>query len=276
VAVGLNGPDGVKELIGPGIALDDRFAEWSKTRITQEDKLPLPSGLGGEGDASSAVQAGVHSHSAPSARASEAPAGLELLMVKGSDAASATDINVIVAVRNRGTDAQRVFLRADQLTFVVWGPDGQVQCAPPFAYRAPDRQGLTTLKPGKRISMNVRLNEFCPTGTFARPGFYYISADLPVLDNHDDGGRPLPRAEGAPAANTHVLEASFGRPLRVRSGDVRFNYWDVGTALEPEDYESSDDLASEETLPAPPAAGAGGTSNPLSRPARNPSLSVLR
>lgn len=272
VAVSPSGPDGMKELIGPGIALDDRFAEWSKTRITQEDKLPLPPDAGLLEEEEGSAHTSVAPTGTPTSGHAETPAGLELIMVKGSDAASATDISVIVAVRNRGTEAQRVHLRADQLTFIVWGPDGQQQCSPPFAYRAPDRQGLTTLAPGKRISMTVRLNEFCPSGTFGRPGFYYISADLPVLDNHDDGGRPLPRAEGEPASNPRVLEASFGRPLRVRSGDVRFNYWDVATALEPEPVETADD----EPAASAPAGAKGGAAKPPLRPTATPTLSSAR
>jgi hypothetical protein len=280
VALTPTDPTGLKELVAAGIALDDRFAEWSKTRIKQEDSLPLPAqalplpeqeedAADGTVPVPPGTVGSVGSAGAASGTAGTAPApnsGLELLVVRSSDATTAGDIGVGLAVRNRGTDSQRVFLRADQLTFYVWGPDGQVQCAPPFAYRAPDAQGLTTLAPGKRLSMNVRLSEFCPSGTFARPGFYYVSADLPVLDNHDHQGRALPRADTPEASNPRVLEASFALPLRVRSGDERFSYWDVGQALQPHEYEEQGEDAAQDgehdTLEAPGAQGASDPAAP--------------
>jgi hypothetical protein len=227
VAMASDSQVGLKELLAPGIALDGRFASWSKTRISAQDKIPVGADEDTD-DSDTAPEPGEPLEAA-------ANSGLELLMTRGSDAFSPNDIEIGIAVRNRGSEAQRVFLRADQMTFNIWGPDGQVQCAPPFAYRAPDAQGLTTLAPMKRIDMTVRLGEFCPIGTFYRPGFYYISAALPVLDNHDDSGRALPSAAVNPTpAGPTMLQASYARPLRVRSSEFRFSYWDISQALTPE------------------------------------------
>lgn len=101
---------------------------------------------------------------------------LELVLTRGSDAATERDATVSVALVNHSKKAERVLFRRESITFEVSGPDGLVACEPGPDNRAPDRSNLSLLKPGGRLSSTSRLIELCPQGAMRRPGLYLVHA----------------------------------------------------------------------------------------------------
>lgn len=187
--------DGLKEIAAQPVVLDQQYASWSKAGQLALDKD------------------GRHG-------------GLELLVTKGSDAASPYSASVEVAVRNRSQFSQRLHLRRELVTFVITGPEGETRCEADAALRAVDSQNLTRIAPGKRIAMTVRLSEFCPADTFPRDGFYYVDASLPVFSPDLLEERSEMDGTDSEAVEVPTLQASAPRPLRVLGTEARFRHWE--------------------------------------------------
>jgi hypothetical protein len=203
---------GLKEVSSASFPLGSAYAAWSKAR--------LPVSADGE-------------------------RGLELAVARGSDVVNARAASVQVAIENHGTENRRLHLRAEQLTFVVWGPDGEKRCEPGPELRALNSANRSTIRPGKSTLVTVRLSEFCPSDTFTSAGLYYVSAALPLPDEEDapDTLDVLPVAAGEiattqeePAAGetnsddtaedaTEWLSSQFARPIRIQTGDAPFRPW---------------------------------------------------
>ncbi len=104
------------------------------------------------------------------------PGPLDLVLSRGSDAASEETATITVRVKNISKDRQQVFFRRELLSFVVSGPDGLVSCDPQPDSRVPDKQAFRAVAPGGFIEATSRLIELCPDDTFARPGLYLARA----------------------------------------------------------------------------------------------------
>lgn len=136
----------VKELVAEPFALRSEYAEWSRTRIAQEEKknrLPL-----------------------------------EMSIVQGSDAHAERTATIGIRLKNRSKRGLHVYFRRELVSYEVMGPDGLVTCDAQPDLRAPDRQGFSYLRPGRSITVTSRLVEMCPTGTFGRPGLYLVHARM--------------------------------------------------------------------------------------------------
>lgn len=175
---------GLKQVLGEGFALRSEYEGWAK--------------------------AGLHKH----VLGDRPRDGLRLSIASGSDAPSARDISVTVKLENRSEVAQRVYFRRDLVSYVIQGPDGEHECEPLSAeLRAPDAQAFTTIAPGKSASFTTQLLELCPASSFARAGFYYISAVLPATT-----------AGAYPDEDvfTGKLAASKPRAVRLHSAELPF------------------------------------------------------
>ncbi len=175
---------GLKRLVGDGFALRSEYQGWAQARVRH------------------------HRHTL----GDEPRAGLKLSITSGSDAPSARDVSVTVRLENQSDAPQRVYFRRDLVSFLIKGPDGEHECESLSAeFRAPDRQAFTTIGPGKSVSFSTQLLELCPTESFARAGFYYVSAVLPAT---------------APGAEEDVftgkLAASKPRPVRLHRAELPF------------------------------------------------------
>jgi hypothetical protein len=179
-----NDDKGLKRVTGEGFALRSEYQGWARARVRHQRHT-----LG------------------------DTPqAGLKLSITTGSDAPSARDIAVTVRLENQSETARRVYFRRDLVSFLIKGPDGDHECDPFSAeFRAPDQQAFTTIGAGKSVSFTTQLLEFCPAESFARAGFYYVSAVLPAT---------------APGADEDVftgkLAASKPRPVRLHRAEFPF------------------------------------------------------
>jgi hypothetical protein len=175
---------GLKRIAGDGFALRSEYQGWAHARVRH------------------------HRHTL-----GDTPqAGLRLSITTGSDAPSARDIAVTVRLENQSDSSRRVYFRRDLVSFLIKGPDGEHECDPVSAeFRAPDQQAFTTIGAGKSVSFTTQLLEFCPAESFARAGFYYVSAVLPAT---------------APGADEDVftgkLAASKPRPVRLHRAELPF------------------------------------------------------
>src|SRR5262249_4902928 len=99
----------------------------------------------------------------------------------------------------------------DDITFVVEGPDGTMQCGAPVFSRSSPPEAFTTLRASGTQSFAIRLFEPCPDGTFAHPGLYRVRATVTLNDSGEKFGLhaltgtatqrepTLVRVEGGPA-----------------------------------------------------------------------------
>ncbi len=183
-ATDVDADQGLKQLEGEGFALRSDYKGWARTRLPKDDLGDRPG------------------------------KDLKLAITYGSDAPNPRDITVRVELENQSNEAQRVYFRSDLVSFLVRGPDGTTECEAIAAERrAPDPQAFTTIGAGKRASFTIRLLEFCPAESFARPGFYYVSAVLPAT------------ARGALADEdmfTGRLATSAPRPVRLHRAELPF------------------------------------------------------
>lgn len=187
--------DGLKEITATPIALGAEYAAWSKA---EEKRLDKDGRLG----------------------------DLELLLSKGSDSTSPLTAAVEVTVRNRSQFRQRLHLRRELLNFVITGPEGEKRCEADAAIRAIDEQNLTSIGPGQRVSMTVRLYEFCPSDAFPRDGFYYVTASLPVFTPDALEARARSAEAGDQSVDVPLLNATAPRPLRILGTDGKFLHWE--------------------------------------------------
>lgn len=176
--------EGLKNLTGEGFALRSEYQGWAKTRP--------------------------HRHSI----GDRPKDGLRLTISSGSDAQTARDVTVTVKLENESDAPQRVYFRRDLVSFLIHGPDGEHRCAAESAeLRAPDKQAFITLAPGKSSSFTTRLIEFCPAESFARAGFYYVSAELPATSPADYRDEEM---------FTGKLATSRPRAVRLHHGELPF------------------------------------------------------
>jgi hypothetical protein len=145
-----DGP-GVKELVAEPFALRSEYAEWSRTRIDEEEKKKKPP--------------------------------LELRILQGSDAQAERSATISIRLKNTSKRALTVYFRRELVSYEVMGPDGLITCDGEPDLRAPDRQAFSRLRPGGTIAVTSRLVELCPTGTFGRPGLYLVHGRLETADD---------------------------------------------------------------------------------------------
>lgn len=105
-----------------------------------------------------------------------------------------------------GEGRHRVYLRDDQYSFEVDGPNGHVSCERPRLPIVPIRDRFRRLR-SRRIRANLDADYYCPEGTFDDPGIYSVT---PVL-NLPHSGETL-----GIEALTGVYEGSPGI-IRVRT-----------------------------------------------------------
>jgi hypothetical protein len=104
---------------------------------------------------------------------------LRLEVTRGSDAHSERSALLTIAIVNDSDSSVALFARRELLVFEVLGPGGLAVCQVEEGLgRHPERQAFSTLRPGGKLTMVTRLREFCPSGTFSRPGFYLVSASF--------------------------------------------------------------------------------------------------
>lgn len=176
--------EGLKSLTGEGFALRSEYQGWAKTRPHRHSIGDTPK------------------------------TGLRLSIASGSDAPTARDVTVTVKLENQSDIPQRVYFRRDLVSFLIRGPDGEHRCSAESAeLRAPDKQAFITLAPGKSSSFTTRLIEFCPAESFARAGFYYVSAVLPATSPADYRDEEI---------FTGKLATSRPRAVRLHRGELPF------------------------------------------------------
>src|SRR5690606_18163021 len=83
---------------------------------------------------------------------------------------------VEVRIRNTSGKTMQIFVRREQITYFVAGPLGEATCQMHPADRSPDPSGFSTLSPGESTTLQTRLAEACPAGTWDFPGTYSVSA----------------------------------------------------------------------------------------------------
>jgi hypothetical protein len=167
----------VKVVSGDGFALGSEYAAWSRAR------LPGPV-----------------TDSGP----------LRLTLEQGSDAEAERTATVRLSLVNRGTEARYVYFRRELLSFEVVGPTGLASCDAEPDLRAPDRSAYQRLAPGQSITVNNRLVELCPRGTFAIPGLYLVHARFDAT--HDGEEFDLDAVVGRVATDRPV-------GVRIRTGE---------------------------------------------------------
>ncbi len=133
---------------------------------------------------------------------------LSLEVSRSADARTERDAVLSVSVTNRSKKSQRLLFRREFVSFEVSGPDGLVACEPGPDDRAPDRSGISALRPGGRLRAASRLIELCPRGALRRPGLYLIHARY---ESRLEG-------EGAEGAFNGRLVSRQPAVLRVRRG----------------------------------------------------------
>lgn len=175
---------GLKRVAGDGFALRSEYQGWAQARVRRHDR-PLEDWP---------------------------QAGLRLSITSGTDAVTARDVAVTVRLENLSDKPRRVYFRRDLVSFRIKGPDGEHECESLSAeYRAPDPQGFTTIGAGKSVSFTTQLLELCPTDSFGRAGFYYVSAMLPAT-----------APGGEDEVFTGRLVASKPRPVRLHQAELPF------------------------------------------------------
>jgi hypothetical protein len=144
----------LKEITAQTFALRSEYAEWSRTRIEQEEKKKKPQ--------------------------------FEMKVVQGSDARAELNATVSIRVKNTSKRSWHLYFRRELVSYEVMGPDGLVTCDAQPDDRAPDRQAFANLRPGRSVSVTSRLVELCPRGTFGRPGLYLVHARLESNDSGEE------------------------------------------------------------------------------------------
>jgi hypothetical protein len=95
---------------------------------------------------------------------------------------------VSVRVRNTSGKSMKLFLRRELFTYEVNGPAGAVTCRMQPAARHPDPSAFSSLAPGESRSLQTRLAEACPAGTWETPGTYSVSALFEATASGEEHG----------------------------------------------------------------------------------------
>jgi hypothetical protein len=133
----------------------------------------------------------------------------ELRMVKGSDAGTERSVVVAVRLSNPTSSSMVVYFRRALLGFEVSGHGETIRCEPQEESRNPTLRAFTRLSPQSSVTLESRLVELCPRGTFAEPGVYSVRADFETDASGADVG--LRAFTGSVRADAPVL-------VRVRHG----------------------------------------------------------
>jgi hypothetical protein len=144
----------LKEVTAEPFALRSEYAEWSRTRIEEEEKKRKPQ--------------------------------FEMKVTQGSDAQAELNATVSIRVKNTSKRPWHLYFRRELVSYEVMGPDGLVTCDAQPDARAPDRQAFANLRPGGSVAVTSRLVELCPRGTFGRPGLYLVHARLEANDSGEE------------------------------------------------------------------------------------------
>jgi hypothetical protein len=132
-----------------------------------------------------------------------------------ADAIRPSDARLTAVVRNVGQRRALVHLRPDDLEIAVTQPNGtKLTCGPAQSRRAAVRDFFQTIGAGKKSSVRMLLQEFCPMGTFDHPGLYELQAVLHVRESGEALGVD---------AYTGVLRSPRSTFLRVREGKLPFH-----------------------------------------------------
>ncbi len=168
---------GVKELQAEPFALRSTYAEWSSTRIGKDTEHP-PTGP------------------------------LALTISHGSDASTERTATISVRLKNISKHGVHFFVRRELISFEVMGPDGLETCDPEPDERAPDRQAFLYLGKGHSMTIESRLVELCPRGTFSQPGLYLVHA----------------RYDATRSGARWGLRAFVGRVVSRQPGSIRIRH----------------------------------------------------
>jgi hypothetical protein len=103
---------------------------------------------------------------------------LGLRSAKSLDAPSPSEIAIPVTLRNEGSRTAIVRFRPEMLAFDVVGPAGPDHCGYPALASAPQREGFTTLAPGREIELTIILSEYCATRVLEPAGLFVVRASL--------------------------------------------------------------------------------------------------
>jgi hypothetical protein len=138
---------------------------------------------------------------------------LEIAAPVRVEATNGRSVDMTVTIRNAGSRATKIHLRRDDVTFVVDGPAGSVQCGTPVLGRASPPESFTTLRASGKQSFAIRLFEPCPDGAFDQPGLYRVRATVTLTDSGE---------KYALHALTGTATQKEATLLRVDSGRVPF------------------------------------------------------
>jgi hypothetical protein len=123
-------------------------------------------------------------------RVDENAGRVEVFVRRYSDANAGRDVVVSIDAVNEGQRSLTAVLRGRMLSFTVeeLGRDNRpvntVQCSGSHQPHAIPSEAVRSYRPGQKSTIPLLLAEFCPRGTFSRPGLYRA---LPYIDTTVDG-----------------------------------------------------------------------------------------
>lgn len=115
---------------------------------------------------------------------------VDVFVRRYADAHAGRDVVVTIDAVNEGRRSLSAVLRGRMLSFTVeeLGRDNRavntVQCSGSNQPHAIASEAVRSYRPGQKATIPLLLAEFCPRGTFARPGLYRA---LPYIDTTVDG-----------------------------------------------------------------------------------------
>ncbi len=153
-------------------------------------------------------------------------AAMSLTTDRWAEAAYGRDISFEVQAHNVGERPLWVVLRARQLSFRIYGGDGQAYCARPSSDHYVPRDMFELLQPGKHIHIPVVIQEQCPDLDLERPGLYAV---VPTLHADNNGGEygivaltgKVTTRDPGKVGGTHEVDDD-ATLLRVTSGERPF------------------------------------------------------
>jgi hypothetical protein len=107
---------------------------------------------------------------------------LEISAPSRIEAANTRSAEITVTIKNVGSRPTKVRLRRDDVTFIVEGPNGTLQCGVPVLGRASPPESFMTLRASAVQRFAIRLFEPCPDGAFDQPGLYRVRATLTLTE----------------------------------------------------------------------------------------------
>ena len=162
------------------VALDSSYAEWSTSRLPDDESPDCD------------------------------PPEPAFELTGGSDVNQGRDALVSMRFSNPCKETVEFFFMRTLVGFRVRGPEGKVTCKAARHIPSALPNEYTYLRPGRSRTVNTRIVEMCPLGTFDEPGLYEISA---VYRSDQDGQQyGLDAFTGKLRSDQRVL-------VRVRKGD---------------------------------------------------------